>query len=122
MRVLVTWLVSTVSLLVAAWIVPGADVKSFWGALVAAAVIAILNAILPPVVAALRLPFMLVLGFVLVLVADALMLLAADGITDGDLRRLVLVGARSSRSSPRRSRSCSRSSSGRTTTTPTRSA
>src|SRR6476660_6412787 len=84
-RVLVTWIVATVSLLVAAWIVPGADVKSFWGALVAAAVIAILNAILPPVIAALRLPLMLVLGLLLILIADALMLLAADAITGGDL-------------------------------------
>ena len=45
--------------------------------------IAILNAVLPPLVAALRLPLTLVLGFVLVLVLDALMLLAADALTDG---------------------------------------
>ena len=51
----------------------------------AAAVIAVLNAILPPLIAALRLPLMLVLGLLLVLIADALMLLAADRITDGDL-------------------------------------
>jgi uncharacterized membrane protein YvlD (DUF360 family) len=84
-RVVVSWFLSTIALLVAAWIVPGADVKSFWGAFVAAAVIGILNAILPPVIAALRLPLMLVLGLLLVLVADALMLLAADNITNGDL-------------------------------------
>ena len=47
--------------------------------------IAILNAILPPVIAALRLPLMLVLGLLLILIADALMLLAADAITGGDL-------------------------------------
>ena len=35
---------------------------------------------LPPIVAALRLPFTLLLGFVIVLVVDALMLLAADAI------------------------------------------
>jgi uncharacterized membrane protein YvlD (DUF360 family) len=84
-RLLTSWLLATVALLVAAWIVPGADVRSFGGALVAAAVIGILNAILPPVIAALRLPLMLVTGLLLVLIADALMLLAADRITDGDL-------------------------------------
>ena len=47
--------------------------------------IAVLNAILPPLIAALRLPLMLVLGLLLVLIADALMLLAADRVTDGDL-------------------------------------
>ncbi len=79
------WLSVTFALLLAAWIVPGAHVTAFWGALAAAAVIGILNAILPPLVAALRLPFTLLLGFVLILVLDALMLLAADRVTDGRL-------------------------------------
>ena len=87
LHVLRTWLFSAIALLVAAWIVPGADVNGFWSALVAAAVIAMLNAILPPLVAALRLPFTLITGFLVVLVLDALMLLAADSITDGDLQR-----------------------------------
>ena len=85
LRIFVSWLLVTLSLLAAAWIVPGAHVKSFGGALVAAAVIAILNALLPPLIAALRLPLMLVTGLLLVLILDALMLLAADRITDGDL-------------------------------------
>ena len=72
-RLLVSWLVSTIAVLVAAAIVPGVAVDGFAGALVVALVIAVLNAILPPLVAALRLPFTLVLGFLLVLVLDALM-------------------------------------------------
>ena len=83
-KLLVAWLVATASLLAAAWVVPGAHITTFWIALLATAVIGILNAILPPLVAALRLPLTLLLGFVLVLVLDALMLLAADRITDGD--------------------------------------
>jgi uncharacterized membrane protein YvlD (DUF360 family) len=83
-KLLVAWLVATASLLAAAWVVPGAHITTFWIALLATAVIGILNAILPPLVAALRLPLTLVLGFVLVLVLDALMLLAADRVTDGD--------------------------------------
>jgi uncharacterized membrane protein YvlD (DUF360 family) len=77
--------VSALALLGAAWVVPGAAVHDFGDALLAAAVIAVLNAILPPVVAAVRLPFVAALGFVVVLVLDALMLLAADHITGGDL-------------------------------------
>ncbi|HUH20561.1 MAG TPA: phage holin family protein, partial [Gaiellaceae bacterium] len=84
-RLLVSWVLSALALLAAAWIVPGADVKNFPSALAAAAVIAALNAILPPVVAAVRLPFVAALGFLVLLVVDALMLLAADAITDGDL-------------------------------------
>ena len=82
---ILAWILSAAALLAAAWIVPGAHVNNFWSALVAVAVIAVLNAVLPPIVAALRLPFMLVLGLLLVLVLDALMLLAADRLTDGDL-------------------------------------
>ena len=85
LRLLSAWLLSAIALLVAAWIVPDAAVNSFWSALAAALVIAILNALLPPVLAALRLPLMLLTGFVLVLILDALMLLAADSITNGDL-------------------------------------
>ena len=53
----------------------GCHVDGFWGALLVAAIVAALNAVIPPVLAALRLPLTLVLGFVLVLVADALILL-----------------------------------------------
>ena len=42
--------------------------------------IAVLNALLPPIVAALRLPFTLVLGFLAVLVVDALILLLVSAI------------------------------------------
>src|SRR6187551_2234289 len=82
-RLLVTWLLAAASLVAAAAIVPGVEVESFWGALLVAAVIAVLNAIVPPVIAALRLPLTLVLGFLLILVVDALMLQAASSLTDG---------------------------------------
>jgi len=85
LHLVVAWLVSAFALLVAAWILPGAAVNDFRGALAAAAAIAVLNAIVPPILAALRLPLMLLTGLVLILVADALMLLAADSITGHDL-------------------------------------
>jgi uncharacterized membrane protein YvlD (DUF360 family) len=81
-RLVVQWIVAAAALFIAAWIVPSVEIKTFWGALVTAAVIAVLNAILPPIVAALRLPFTLVLGFLLVLVLDALMLLLASSLTE----------------------------------------
>ena len=71
--------------MVAAWILPGVDIKSFWAALVVAAIVAALNAVIPPVLAALRLPLTLVLGFLLVLIADALILQLAGSadVTEG---------------------------------------
>ncbi len=72
---IVSWLATGVALMVAAWILPGVDIGSFWGALLVAAVVAALNAVIPPILAALRLPLPLVSGFLLVLIADALILL-----------------------------------------------
>jgi uncharacterized membrane protein YvlD (DUF360 family) len=62
LHVLVSWLVAGVAVFVAAAIVPGVSVGGFADALAAAVLIAALNAVLPPVVAALRLPFTLALG------------------------------------------------------------
>ena len=81
----VSWLVMGVALMVAAGLLPGVSVESFWGALLVAAIVAALNAVIPPVLAALRLPLTLVVGFLLVLLADAAILLAADALTDGIL-------------------------------------
>ncbi len=77
------WLLGAVSLLVGALLVPGATISSVGAAIVAAAVIAVLNAVLPPLVAALRLPFMALLGFFAVLFVDAGMLLLADRVSNG---------------------------------------
>ncbi len=86
LNVLVSWLVAGVSVFIAAAIVPHVSVGSFSDALAAAVLIAALNAVLPPVIAALRLPFTLALGFLLVLVLDALMLVLASHITTRTIR------------------------------------
>ena len=83
LRLVVSWVMSAISLVIAAAIVPGVEVKDFWGALAVAAVIAVLNAIVPPVLAAIRLPYTIGATFILVLIADALMLLAASSLTEG---------------------------------------
>jgi uncharacterized membrane protein YvlD (DUF360 family) len=85
-RVLISWIVSALALLAAAAIVPGASIEGFWGALLVAAVVALLNAVLPPLIAALRLPLTLVIGFLLVLFANAAMLMAADALTEGTIK------------------------------------
>jgi uncharacterized membrane protein YvlD (DUF360 family) len=72
-RVVVAWILSAAALLFAAWLVPGVRVHGWEGALVAAAIIAVLNALLPPVIAAIRLPFTLITGLLLVLALDAFM-------------------------------------------------
>jgi uncharacterized membrane protein YvlD (DUF360 family) len=78
-RVLAAWAISALALLLAAGAVPGAEIRGTGGAILVAALVAILNAIVPPLLAALRLPLTVALGFLAVLVADAgILLLAAD--------------------------------------------
>ncbi len=79
---IVSWLATGVALMVAAAILPGVDIANFWGALVVAVIVAALNAVIPPVLAAIRLPLTLVLGFLLVLIADAIMLQVAAEVLD----------------------------------------
>lgn len=81
-RVLLSWLVAAISLVVAAYLVPHVSVAGFGGAVIASAVIAVLNALLPPLVAALKLPYTLLSGFFLVLFVDAAMLRLTSEITD----------------------------------------
>jgi uncharacterized membrane protein YvlD (DUF360 family) len=83
---IVSWIVSALALVVAAAILPGTSVEGLWGAVLVAAVVGILNALFPPLIASLRLPFTLVLGFLLVLFADAAMLMAADALTEGAIK------------------------------------
>jgi uncharacterized membrane protein YvlD (DUF360 family) len=78
LRLLVSWGVAAGALYVGAILVPGVTLDKPGAAFVIAAVIAVLNAVLPPVVAALRLPYMLAFGFVLVLLVDAAALVVAD--------------------------------------------
>ncbi len=78
LRLLISWIVAAAAVFVASVVVPGFDLDSPGAAFVVAALVAVFNAVLPPLIAALRLPFTLALGFVLVLLVDALALVLAD--------------------------------------------
>src|SRR5215211_7174462 len=85
-RLLLAWAVGAASVAAAAWLLPGVALERSGAALSAAAALAVLNAVLPPVLAALRLPFMVAIGFVLVLVADALLLQLASELLPDAIR------------------------------------
>jgi uncharacterized membrane protein YvlD (DUF360 family) len=77
LRLILSWLIAAPALLFAAWVVPGVTIPDFASAFGVAAVVAVFNAVLPPLVAALRLPFTIVVDLVLVLVVDAAALILA---------------------------------------------
>jgi uncharacterized membrane protein YvlD (DUF360 family) len=74
LRLLVSWLMAAVALGVTAAILPGVYVADAGGALLVAIIVAALNAVLPPILAALRLPFTLAFGFLLTLALNAFIL------------------------------------------------
>src|SRR4051812_49000235 len=78
--VVLSWAVSAASIWVAAAIIGGITIEASGGALITAALIAVVNAVLPPLLAALRLPFALLAGFLSVLLADAAALKIASSI------------------------------------------
>ena len=81
-RLVVAALTSALAVLAAAALLPGVRVEGLWGALLVAAVVAVLNAVLPPLLAALRLPFTVVFGFLAVLLTNAGMLWAASDLLE----------------------------------------
>ena len=81
-RVLLQWVTAAAALYIAALIVPGVRIEGVLGAFIAAALIAVLNALAPPLIAALRLPYMLAVGFLLVLLLDAAMVWVAADLSD----------------------------------------
>ena len=74
-----SWVLSAAALGLTAAILPGVDIADWGGAFVVAIVVAALNAVIPPLFAAVRLPLTLVFGFLISLVLSALVLrFAAD--------------------------------------------
>ncbi len=85
-RLLLSLLVNAASVFLAAWLLPGLDVGGFWAALAAALIIAALNAVLAPLVSAVRLPYTVATSFLLILILDAALLRAADALTEGAIQ------------------------------------
>jgi len=82
-RLVLSLLVGAASVFIAAGILPRFSVGGFWQALGAALVIGLLNAVLAPIVAAIRLPYTVATSFLLVLLLDVFVLRATDALTDG---------------------------------------
>src|ERR1700754_1475634 len=57
-RLLIAWAVSAAAVWITSWLLPGVTLEATGAAFAMALALAILNALLPPVLAALRLPFM----------------------------------------------------------------
>ena len=78
MRLLIPWLISAVSLLIVAYVVPGFRISGFGGALIAAAVIGFINSTLGLLLKIITFPvWLLTFGLFLIVINAAMLKLAA---------------------------------------------
>ncbi len=83
MDILINWLVSTIAILVTAYLLPGVHLQDFTTALVVALVLGILNAFVKPILFLLTLPItILTLGLFMFVLNAVIILLAPDWFQD----------------------------------------
>ena len=81
--IIVSWLLGALALWIVAQIIPGIQVASFGDAMIATVIIAIVNAIVGPVLKFLALPFIILTLGLFLLVVNALLLKLASVFTPG---------------------------------------
>jgi len=83
MRLIVKWLLSALALLAVTYVYSGVKVSNFTSALIAAAVIGLLNMIVRPVLVVLTLPVTIVTLGLFLFIINALLFWAASGLLQG---------------------------------------
>lgn len=83
MRLLLRWLLSTVAILVAAYVLPGVAVEGFFTALFVAVVLGLLNALLRPLLILLTLPVNILTFGLFTLVINALLVMLTAALVRG---------------------------------------
>lgn len=81
--ILVSWVLSALVIIAAAYLLPGVQVASFTTALVLAVVLGIINAVLKPILLILTLPINLITLGLFTFVINALLILLATAIVPG---------------------------------------
>ena len=82
MQLIIKWLLSAFALLLVAYLYSGVQVSGFGSALIAAAVIGLLNTFVRPVLVVLTLPVTIVTLGLFLFIINALMFWAASGLMD----------------------------------------
>lgn len=83
MRLILKWLLSALALLAVTYLYSGVQVASFGSALIAAAVIGLLNMVVRPVLVVLTLPVTIVTLGLFLFIINALMFWSASGLLSG---------------------------------------
>ena len=83
MGILINWLITTVAVLVAAYLLPGVVVRNFFAGLLTALVLGLVNAILRPILVILTFPLTLLTLGLFIFVINALLVLLTSAIVPG---------------------------------------
>lgn len=83
MNFLVRLLLSTLAVIVSAYILPGVSVDSFLTAIVVAIILSLLNTVVKPVLVVLTIPFTIFTLGLFLLVINAIIILMTDWLIDG---------------------------------------
>jgi putative membrane protein len=80
---LIRWLFLTVAILLAAHLIEGIEVKGFWSAFFAAAILGVLNAFFRPILIILTLPITLLTFGLFTFVINAVLMMMVSGVVGG---------------------------------------
>jgi putative membrane protein len=83
MGILANWIVTTIAIIVSAYLLSGVTVRNIGVALVAAVVLGLINAILRPILVILTLPLTIVTLGLFIFILNALLVLFASAIVPG---------------------------------------
>jgi len=73
MTLLLKWLALSLAIMFVGWIVPGITISSFWTAVIAAVVIALVNLVIKPILVFLTLPINILTLGIFILIINALL-------------------------------------------------
>ncbi len=77
-KIILSWILMAVGIMLVAWLVPGISITGFWAALVVVLVMALVNALIKPIVTFIALPLnILTLGLFSIVVNALLFMLVA---------------------------------------------
>jgi putative membrane protein len=80
---IIRWLFLTVAILVAAHLIEGIEVKGFWSAVLAAAILGVMNALFRPILIILTLPINILTLGLFTFVINAILIMMVSGVVGG---------------------------------------
>lgn len=82
-KILIKWVALALILMFVAWVIPGIEVENFWVAMIASVVIALINAIIKPILMFLTLPINILTLGIFTLVINALLFMFSAYLVPG---------------------------------------